>query len=230
MNNIAVCISTRNRPKEFNQTYRYWLKHSPENTTFFVVDDNSDLDYAFADFKFNQRVGIPTVKNKCLELAYNHGAEHIFLSDDDAYPITNHSLQAYINANCNHLSFSFQEQFGSTDKRNPPIKRNNFLIHETPNGSILYFNRICLDTVGGFNTNFGLGSCEHIELTRRIYNAKLTPYPNMDIINSNELFYSLDQHNKVKRSFSPQQRKQLIRQNNKLLRAKYKSKEFIPFF
>ena len=76
---IAICISTRNRPEAFLKTESAIYSLLPPNAEVFVVDDASNpLYYPVADLCFTKRQGIPAVKNKCLELAMESGASHVF--------------------------------------------------------------------------------------------------------------------------------------------------------
>src|SRR5690606_12406341 len=108
---IAICISTRNRPEAFHKCWHEWeclvLEH--QNVETFYVDDASDTIYVEGKnvYCFSERVGIPRAKNKSLELAMDCGAEHIFLCDDDVYPISPHALDPYINSPFKHLCYTF---------------------------------------------------------------------------------------------------------------------------
>lgn len=91
MEKVAIIINTRNRPKEFEKCKTEIARHSvglflAYDTRLIVVDDASEAPYYRADYRFERRAGIPRAKNKGLRLAYEEGAEHYFLFDDDCYP------------------------------------------------------------------------------------------------------------------------------------------------
>ena len=94
---------------------------------------------------------------------------------------------------------------------------------------MLYFKRICLDTVGGMDTNYGIGKFEHADLSRRIYNAGLTPHPYMDIKGSDKYFHSMDDHNEVSRTMTDQEQATQFKAHIDYFNSKEKSKEFIEF-
>ena len=226
---IAISITTRNRPNAFITSIKHWKKFIPENAQVFIVDDNSEPFYTESDHYFTQRAGIPKAKNKSLELAYNSGAEHIFLADDDVYPIVQGWELPYINSGVNHLCFTFTESYNGVPQRRPPKRVGKLNSHKLPNGCLLYFSRKCVETAGGFDERFGLGKYEHLDLTRRIYNLGLIPYPNIDIVGSEKLFHSMDKSDEVSRSFDSETSKRLIRENNKLFNEKAKCTKFVNF-
>lgn len=226
---IAISITTRNRKEAFERSLEKWNEFLPENAKIFIVDDNSEPAYCKSDFYFKERAGIPKAKNKSLELAYNSGAEHIFLDDDDVHPIVKGWEIPYINSGINHLSFTFTSAYNGVGERRPPKRVGRFNSHKLPNGCMMYFTRKCVETAGGFDDRFGLGKYEHVDLTRRIYNLGLTPYPNMDVIGSEKLFHSMDKYSEVQRSFDSETCKKLIKENNALFNSKSKEVKFYPF-
>lgn len=229
MQGIAVCILTHNRPAAFALTYAAWEKFLPEGANLFVVDDASDPIYHNSDYRFPFNVGIPAAKNKCLELAMESGADHIFLSEDDCYPISKDWHKPYIESGINHLCYTFTGAYKYVPARPRPIKKDGFMIHALPSGCMMYFTRRCIETVGGFDTRFGRGLYEHVDLSRRIFNAGLTPYRFMDVQGSEKLFHSMDEHSEVNRSFTLQERKELLKAGASLFQKSARSKGFIEF-
>ena len=226
---ICVAISTRNRPLEFAKTYAKWKEHLPLNASLVIVDDASDNIYFDADFRFNERAGLPKVKNKCLDLAVEMEADHIFLSDDDCYPILDDWYLPYVNSGINHLCYTFTGAYAYVGKRSNPVEKDGFMVHQLASGCMMYFTSKCIETVGGFDERFGIGLYEHVEMNRRIFNAGLTPYRNMDIIGSNKLFHSMDEHNEVERSFTRAERKELLASGGKIFHSTVQSKNYIEF-
>lgn len=225
----AICITTRNREKVYEETFSHWLNLSPDDFKIFVVDDCSDIPYAKADFRFEERAGIPKAKNKCLELAYKWGADHIFLSDDDCYPVVDYWYKPYIESGLNHLCFTFTTGFKGTLSWSKGFETDKYIIHSLGCGCMMYFSRLCLDTVGGFDEKFGLGKYEHPDLSRRIHNAGLTPHTFMDVKESNKLFHSMDQHNEIERSFTPDEQNYLLNKGRDYFYSKAQSREYIEF-
>jgi len=214
---ISICITTRNRPEAFNIVLDKIMKHTHIGYQLIVVDDASENNYWGYDFKFNERVGIPAVKNKCLQLAKY---DHIFLFDDDTYPISDEWYLPYINSGKEHLCYTFLAKHKVKD---------GFKYHVLGNGCMLYVTRKCIDTIGGFDWNYGLGKYEHVDFSRRIHNAGLTESVFMDIDNSHELLYCMDQKKEVQRSFTREEMRILLKSGEKHFQKSRKSKEYISY-
>jgi len=226
---IAICITTRNRPEAFATTYLHIQEYLPEGAALFIVDDASDITYCDSDYRFCERVGIPRAKNKCFELAYDWGADHIFLFDDDCYPKMEGWHLPYIQSGVNHLCFTFTSGWEGTSSWNSGYVNDGFMIHQLGCGCMMYFTRKCLNIVGGFDTEFGLGKYEHTDLSRRIHNAGLTPHRFMDVIDSDKLFHSMDQYGQVKRTFNEVERKKLMASGESYFYANQHSSKYISF-
>src|SRR6478736_672401 len=214
---ISICITTRNRPKAFNLVLAQIEQHTKCEYQLVVVDDASDRQYCSVDFKFKERSGIPASKNKCLELAKY---DHIFLFDDDTYPICDEWYLPYLNSGKEHLCFTFLPYFKA---------KNGFKYHTLGNGCMLYVTRKCIDTIGGFDWNYGLGKYEHVDFSRRIHNAGLTESVFMDVIGSDKLLYCMDQKKEITRSFTSKEMTTLLSSGAKRFSQNRKSKEFINF-
>ena len=101
---------------------------------------------------------------------------------------------------------------------------DGYVEYEKPCGCMLYIRKICLETVGGFDTEFSGYGFEHVNWSDRIYNAGLTPNRYIDIPESSNVLYSLDLNHEVESSFSAESRR-MIPHNYKLQQEKYLSKE-----
>ena len=216
---IAIAISTYNRKEVFNRTLAQFKKHTQKDIPIFIVDGGSAEQYAKTNYQFNYRATISEVKNKCLQLAYQSNAKHIFLFDDDTYPISDNWHIPYIQSDWNHLCYTFLNHYGFDKK----IKR-----HYLANGCGMYFTRTCIDTVGGFDTNYK-NKYEHVDLSRRIYNNRLTPTPFADVIQSNQLLYCLDKDDAIKRTFSEDECNAMINEQWEYFKSKEKSTDYIEF-
>lgn len=215
---IAIAISTRNRPEAFLKCIDSIINYSPM-VKIFTVDDASDFNYFPHSFTFRKRSGISDVKNKCLELCYNSVADHIFLFDDDTSVLCEDWWRPYVESELHHAMYNFGPGIKLTDK----LKR-----HYNPNGCMLYFDRHCIDKVGGFDTKYP-NKYEHTDLSRRIFNAGLTPAPFMDVIGSHNLIYCLDQDHKIERSMSKKEINDSLKAGYDYFYDQRNSKRFIEF-
>lgn len=212
---ISICITTRNRPEAFNFVLDRIKQHTNCEYQLIIVDDASDVVYCNATYRFENRSGIPASKNKCLELAKY---DHIFLFDDDTYPIADNWYLPYINSGKEHLCFTFLTAFK---------RKEGFKYHTLGNGCMLYVTRKCIDTIGGFDWNYGLGKYEHVDFSRRIHNAGLTESVFMDVIGSGQLLYCMDQKKEIQRSFTSREMTTLLSSGAKRFAQNRKSKEYI---
>lgn len=219
---IAICITTRNRPEAFAKVVSKIREHTISDYVLITVDDASNEEYATGDIvhRFDQRKGIPTAKNKCIEIAMSNNPEHIFLFDDDCYPIKDGWEKEYINSGFNHLCFTFLKDKG---------RKGNIKIHSLGNGCMMYVNRKCIETIGGFDLNFGFGKYEHVDFSRRINNSGLTKYKFMDLANSSELLHSMDRNNEIERSFDKNEIKTLLRSGVRHFNKERRSTKYIPY-
>lgn len=263
---MAIAISTRNRPGAFERCYNSVVKYSP-GCQVFVVDDHSENTYIhkYGDktsigrntgVRFIPRRGISQVKNKCLQLCYESGADHIFLIDDDTEVLKENWFLPYIESGEHHLCATFlpdagtfvskiiidqqvsidhcssKELLSKSQEMFPEFKFKEMLLkrHHAGNGYCLYFTRHCIDTVGGFDTRFN-NKYEHNDLSRRIHAAGLVKYKYQDIYNSSELIYCLDQDKAIERSFSEKEMQANLKAGYELYRHKEcdNTSEYIEF-
>lgn len=219
MKTIAIGITTHNRTDIAMGTVNTWHRFLPPNAKLFVVDDASHEPFPGADFRFSENVGIAAAKNKCLELC--DYADFIFLADDDLWPRNAEWWEPYVDSGYNHMSMTFNRKIEHVFK--------DFISYDKPCGCMLFFQRECLEVVGGFDTDFKGYSYEHVDLSQRIYNAGLIPKPFMDIHNSGLYFRSLDYYCEVRSSVSNTDKIKGIQANTLLLEQKKLSKEFKPY-
>ncbi len=199
---IGVGITVHNRNSTAVNTIKSWWNFLPESAKLVVVDDCSKEPIK-SDFRFNENVGISVAKNKCIELL--EGCDYVFLSDDDCYPLTKDWYQPYIESGKKHLCMSFSKDSVPVGNRKM-IDGVPLMVNRLVRGCLMFFHKSVFEKLGGFNTSFiGYGS-EHVEFTRRIHSAGLTPYPFLDVIGSNKIFMALDARKKVDTSVRPNER------------------------
>jgi len=225
MGKIAICITTRNRPREFWDCAFTWvLIVRKYKAKLFVVNDASDCEYPkgeyYDEFLFDERQGIPRAKNKCLELAMDWGAEHIILCDDDVYPISTDALTPYINSPHPHLCYTFLPHTRIVDGHK---------YHALGNGCMMYIHRSVVEKIGGFDTLLGLGKFEHVQFSHRAHAAGLIPHPFIDVVGSDKLFHSMDEHNEISRTFTQQEQAHLLNVNRSHYYKTRNLTEFISY-
>lgn len=215
---FKVAISTYNRPYDFALCYENVLRYVPREDIIIVGDNNPD--YIECDYAFTERVGIPRVKNKCIELFMKSESAHLFLIDDDTWPTHEQAFSRYIESPYDHLCYTFLTAYR---------KIVGHKLHGLGNGCCMYYYRSVIEKVGGFDTQYQLGKYEHVDLSRRIYNAGITPYKFIDVKGSSELWHCLDQDKGHERSFSEQEMSLLLKQGKKYFLEKLASTDYVSY-
>ena len=187
---IGVAVTTFNRPEMLAESLERVARHS-KGARILVSDDSSDPEALArnreicAQFGVEHHVnplgrGIARNKNHCLRLLQD--CQHVFLLDDDAYPIKDGWLDWYIEASrrtgIQHLTYNPQDGLC-----NSIFAAQRMLIEEAgvklttaymSSGVLLYYTQRALRTAGGFNPAFGAWGHEHVEFGYRIHNFGLT--------------------------------------------------------
>lgn len=225
---IGIGITTYNRYPVFKNTYKQILKLMPEGAKLFVVDDCSKFKVPEANLRFERNQGIAAAKNACI--AALEDCDYVFLFDDDTHPLVNDWHLPYIYSGLNHAMMIFPRLADGTSTNNRLVKQGKgFVAYQNPCGNMLFLTKKCIETVGGMDIGYGQWGGEHQNLSERIFNSGLTPFPFMDVVDSTKLFYSHDYHQTAERSVPKEVRKKLIKQVMPKLLAAKGSKEFIPY-
>lgn len=204
MNSIGIGITTTsNRKAIFERAILQIRYFAPKDAKIVTITDT---------------VGIAKAKNQCLALLDD--CEHIFLFDDDTYPITDDWHSPYIESGEPHLSYTFRRKVLGINAF------KNTVEYERPCGCMIYINRDCLDKIGGFDESYQGWGHEHTDFSNRVYNAGLTSARFLDLRNSKELIHSMDEHKEVKSSLTNKERVQFLGANGQLLKQNWDSKEF----
>jgi len=111
METIGIGITTRNR-LELVQRCVLMIKQFSKFDKLIVIDDASEIPVELPDtevFRFDEQQGIAKAKNKCL--SYLKECDHIFLFDDDCWPIKDgwqeHYIDTSIRTKCYHFCYTW---------------------------------------------------------------------------------------------------------------------------
>jgi len=233
---IGIGITTHNRPEVLKRTVDAIIAHTPF-AKIVVVDDASADPVAVYDatqghrtfvnlYRFEENVGIARAKNKCLEMLVDAGVEHLFLFDDDAYPIAADWWKPYVESPEPHLMRIFPDLLGPNKLNDlKEVYRDEAHVAYTrPRGIMLYAHRSVLDAVGGMDPGFGKWGYEHGDWSNRIHAAGLTTWRFADVVGAEELIYSLDEHVAVDRTVaSHRDRREAVTRNLPRYRAQANS-------
>lgn len=252
---IAICVTTFNRTDVLYRGLIEQMNHLPKGpdveARIFIVDDGStdrpdqgklseilvipQSPFESVFYGFPENKGIAAAKNKCLELADEWEADHIFLFDSDTWPRADGWEQPYIKSNEPHLMYIF-EKFATAGKGGHNLsdcveiyRDSSKVAYSHVRGCMLYVERKVLDVVGGFDERYGKAMFEHTDYSNRIHNAGLTSFRVMDVPDSQSLIYSMDEYREAHSSISPAERSNGLAANRQLHAASLTSKEFRPF-
>ncbi|WP_034913018.1 glycosyl transferase [Erwinia sp. 9145] len=217
--NIGIAISTHNRHDVLVSAMNQHLKHLPVGAQVVVIDDGSSKPVIVPDgvklIRQDESLGIVAAKNRSLEVLMNAGCEHLFLWDDDAWPITDGWERPYVESAEPHLAYQFKD-FATGQKLNDIAVLycdDKHVAYTGQRGVMLYYHRSAIEKVGGFDPVYGRGMYEHSDLALRIHNAGLTTWAFADVKGSEKLIHSLDEHQAVERSVPRTDREQQVRNN-----------------
>lgn len=192
---IGVAISTtgdEHRLGLLESCVNAWRTHLPLGSVLLTTvdgdEDATDRVYSTYDSsKFGNVVrvgqgrpareghqGVAVNKNTGIELLMNAGVEHLFLCDDDTWPLLTGALTQHTRLGRDHgiLHNMIGWSAGRLRKR-----YTNYVTWTWPRGVLLYAHRSVVETVGGMDERFGPGGHEHVEWSKRINAAGLTPKP-----------------------------------------------------
>ena len=167
MRKIGIGITTFNRPDIFKLCLEQVTKYLPENSKVYIAKDVPNISKA---------------KNECLEALKD--CEHIFLFDDDCFPIAKDWHLPFIAAGLKHLLYMKPHHGISSNK-------GVYTVFTECSGVFMYLTKEVIEKVGYFG-NYGRYGFEHAGYTHRIYKAGLIPSKYMTLNGTEKLIHSLD--------------------------------------
>ncbi|AUO65418.1 glycosyltransferase [Citrobacter freundii complex sp. CFNIH2] len=219
---IGIAISTHNRPEVLKRAIEQHMKHLPVGALVVVIDDGSKpaavVPAGVQLVRQETSLGIVASKNTSLTALIDAGCEHLFLWDDDAWPIVDGWHLPYIESPELHLAYQFLDLAGPRKLNDLAVlySDDKHVAYTGQRGVMLYYRRSAIEHVGGFDWIYGRGMYEHSDLALRIHNAGLTTWAYADVTGSEKLIHSLDEHEAVDRSVPTADRKALVERNVKI--------------
>ena len=216
--NIGIAVSTYNRPGVLAKTLEKIIEFTP-GAYIVVIDDASPEPATVPEgihlIRNEKNSGIAVSKNKGIEALMDEGCTHLFLFDDDAFPLVEDWWVPYVESPEPHLMYMFEDLAGANKLRDVKVLYDDG-VHRSftgPRGVMLYAHRSVIDAVGGMDLIYGRWGYEHGDWSNRIHHAGLTTWRFADIVGSDKLIYSLDEHEKVQRSVTNTDRQGLAKKN-----------------
>lgn len=215
---IGVAVSTYNRPEVLATTLGKILEFTP-GAFIAVVDDASPTPVSVPEgvhlYRNEVNSGIAATKNKSIEILMDAGCEHLYLFDDDAFPLVEDWWKPYAESPEPHLMYMFEDLAGANKLRDVKVLYNDgvHVAYTGPRGVMLYAHRSVVDVVGGMDHIYGRWGYEHGDWSNRIHHEGLTTWRYADVVGSSRIIYSLDEHEQVKRSVNNADRQGLAKKN-----------------
>lgn len=225
---IGIGITTRNRPDMLEKCLSNMRLHLPAGARIVVVDDAS-TNPPESDYRFSEQAGISKAKDKCFELLRD--SEHLFLFDDDCWPIVDGWEKPYIESPENHLMYIF-DNFRPNPTLNDTCviySDDRVTAYSHPRGCMLYYTRKCLETVGGMDRSFTRWGFEHGDLSNRIHSAGLTTWRYADVTGSDKLIHSCDEWRECESTTPTAQRAELMAPNEKIHDERFDEPAYCDF-
>lgn len=234
---VGVAITTHNRHKVLQKTLEQHQKFS-RGLPIVVVDDGSNPPVQVPEgvtlIRHEKSRGIVASKNASLAALMDLGVEFLSLWDDDAYPITENWWEAYAASSEAHLAYQFLDLSGPRKLKDMSVlyRDDKHVAYTSQRGVMLWYRRDAIETVGGFDPIYGRGMYEHPDLANRIYWAGLTSFRFMDVVGSEKLIYSLDEHEAIERSVPRPDREKLVKRNSEIYNTRFDTNtypDFVPY-
>ncbi len=216
---IGIAITTHNRADVLCRALAQHQQYLPPGALVVVIDDGSTPAAVVPDgvhlWRHDISLGIVASKNRSLEVLVDAGCEHLFLWDDDAWPTASGWHLPYIESPEPHLAYQFHDLAGPRKLNDMAVlyRDERHVAYTGQRGVMLYYHRSAIEKVGGFDPVYGRGMYEHPDLALRIHNAGLTTWAFADVVGSEKLIHSMDEHEEGTRSIPRPEREALAKAN-----------------
>ncbi|WP_342337625.1 glycosyltransferase family 2 protein [Citrobacter freundii] len=223
---IGIAITTHQRAEVLERALEQHMKHLPAGALVVVIDDGSKPAAVVPNgvqlLRHESSLGIVASKNASLTALMDAGCEHLFLWDDDAWPIADNWYLPYIESPEPHLAYQFLDLAGPRKINDMAVlyRDDKHIAYTGQRGVMLYYHRSAIEKVGGFDPVYGRGMYEHPDLALRIHNAGLTSWAFADVVGSEKLIHSMDEYEEGVRSIPRHDREALVKRNVGIFNAR----------
>lgn len=235
---VGIAVTTHNRRDIAAKAVENILANTP-NALVVVVDDASDKPFTYDGvkvFRFDTQQGIAKAKNKCIEILMDANVEHLFLFDDDCWPVVAGWSDSYTENPEPHLCYLFKDRNSRGVAVDVPKTTYNDGVTwalEHPRGCMLYMHKSVVERIGGFRPQFGIWGHEHVEYSLRANAAGLTLQPFQDVCQSDKLIYAIDANPSAHPGFTksiPDKLRREENQRNAAVLEKYRgSSDYVEY-
>lgn len=192
---VGVAVSTHRRPDVLSRALFHWAKAMPD-----VLVVNHDVHGR----------GVAATKNAGISALMDANCRHLFLADDDVWPVKPGWAEPYVTDPEPHLMHCWGQKRLIADD-------GHYTTWTHPRGVLLYVERRVIDAVGGMRTVCRWGG-EHSEWSRRIHNAGFTKHRYADLTACRRGVWHCEDYKRATPSSVPQDDRKAYYQEH---RAKY---------
>lgn len=205
---VGVSISTYQRPDILAKALAGWAKYLPD-VLVVTHDVNGD--------------GVAATKNRGIAALMDAGCEHLFLADDDMWPVSDR-WRLYIEDPQPHLMHCW-------GKRRLIADDGYYTTWLHPRGVLLYVHRTVIERVGGMRLDFGpRGGGEHAEFSTRVHNAGLTTHRYQDLSSAKQgIWHCADYQRSVPSTIGSYQLEQTKAHRHELYRKYRHSTDYVNY-
>ena len=196
---IGIGVITYNRPKHLELFLKQIEKHT-KDYSLYVHDDSIE------------RKGIAYGSNMCLHNLKD--CEHIFLFNDDCFPIADGWAEYFINSKLNHSLYMNGEY-------SPILQQDNYTSYKHASGVFMHLTKKVVERVGYFNPLYDKYGFEHAAYSHRICRAGLIRSRFISLNDCNKYLYALDlqgdkgyEYLEHKRTLTDTEKNEQIQKNN----------------
>lgn len=205
---VGVAISTYKRPKVLAEALKHWAQFMPD--VLVVINDVAGA-------------GVAMTKNRGIAALMDADCDHLFLCDDDLWPVRKDWASLYVSHSEPHLMHCWgRSRSGGTD--------GDLSVWTWPRGPMLYVERRVIERVGGMRTEFGRWGGEHMEWSRRIHDCGFTRHRYADLVAARSgVWFSTDYRRTVPSTFPESERVATTAHRHELYEKYRGSTDFVEY-
>ncbi|PIJ49191.1 MULTISPECIES: glycosyltransferase family 2 protein [unclassified Erwinia] len=235
--NIGIAITTHNRHDVLSRSLEQQLKYLPAGALVVVIDDGSANPVTVPDgvklIRHDKAQGIIAAKNRCIEYLMDACCDHLFLFDDDAFPISGNWHLPYIQSPEPVLSYIFPNWANGRPIGDATLIGGDgkHVAYSHTRGCMIYVNHSAVERIGGFDPAFGFAMEQDVEYLDRAFHAGLTSWRFADVVGSDRLIDSLDRQQSVSSSLTPVQRRDNLSKNQEIVKRRRAERfaDYVPY-
>lgn len=215
---IGIGITTVPQRVELHaKQMEYFAKFAPKDAFIYVHNDWHGI-------------GIAKSKNNCFSALMEAECTHLFLFDDDCWPIKNGWIEIFTKSALRHASLTFTHHSDGTPNKHRLIRTVKDIDYFSNGcGMMLYYTRQCIEESGGMDIRYSKWGYEHGGLSMRIKNIGLTNSTFVCPSGAMNYFYSADYHKSEASVFTGKEKTELAKKGMAIANIEKTSRDWKPY-